>query len=758
MKRYLFLLFFGVFHSLVFAFQTPLVGYDNKFKPVLSADGQVLIFNRIGYYLNQGSENLSDIWLMEKLPGGEWGIPIQLSGPINDEGNNEIMQVDFFGNQAFIRNEKKVFKSVQKGNFWKIDEELQFPWDFEDIFIAEKDRIAFVSTSEKLFFSKKNKDGLWEPLQKLNFQVSGNRSERNPFLSADGRTLYFSSNSFGGFGGMDLFVSRRIGEGWENWTVPQNLGAAVNSVGDELDPFTQWDGDKIWFTRKLSKNQSEILSAPLAEQYKPEPLLFFSALNCPSGALISVSEGGEILNSYQNNGTLQALIKGGQPLLVRFEDQVNKFIPLVLVEGNLVQIEEADYDPTGIYDILINDISYKNREQRILALQKEVLDTERKINEISGFLNQYIVSLSPPVTPLIENTGFRTDKVLQRIEEDYYKELGIDLTNDTLLGNLKPSFPSREERVGTLKRGIFNQEQEINEDNQPSPPSFTAIRERTRRALEAELLEEVWLDIFQNSNRSAKEAVRKAYNREEFKNIIRSIGILDSLNEGWWPQFKSPEVIQFEFPEIENRLKEHIRPLVIQAMVSLIKNEVEGYTAKLYELDFLFKIRALYLPQLDALNVAQREREKRVDSKEDKIPTGLNGEIKKIKEVIISPNVFSLVAGQNFELGAIVFKSNSSSLTEWARFELDRLGELLNRYPKLKFVLRVHTHPQMSVTFADDLTESRAEKIRKYMERRGVDLDRLEVVGFGKKKPLVLSQNQASKIRNQRVELFIEKS
>ncbi len=62
MKRYLFLLFFGVFHSLVFAFQTPLVGYDNKFKPVLSADGQVLIFNRIGYYFNQGSENLSDIW------------------------------------------------------------------------------------------------------------------------------------------------------------------------------------------------------------------------------------------------------------------------------------------------------------------------------------------------------------------------------------------------------------------------------------------------------------------------------------------------------------------------------------------------------------------------------------------------------------------------------------------------------------------------------------------------------------------------
>jgi len=58
-------------------------------------------------------------------------------------------------------------------------------------------------------------------------------SNIDPYLSNDGKTLYFASNRKGGFGGFDLYVSKM-----ENgkWSMPENLGPQMNTVGDEISP------------------------------------------------------------------------------------------------------------------------------------------------------------------------------------------------------------------------------------------------------------------------------------------------------------------------------------------------------------------------------------------------------------------------------------------------------------------------------------------------------------------------------------------
>lgn len=60
-----------------------------------------------------------------------------------------------------------------------------------------------------------------------------------PALSADGKTLYFSSNVNSSYGGFDIFVSF-----FQNgkWSEPQNLGPEVNTAGDEIAPFIADDG------------------------------------------------------------------------------------------------------------------------------------------------------------------------------------------------------------------------------------------------------------------------------------------------------------------------------------------------------------------------------------------------------------------------------------------------------------------------------------------------------------------------------------
>ncbi|HHB78981.1 MAG TPA: hypothetical protein ENK85_07085 [Saprospiraceae bacterium] len=64
-----------------------------------------------------------------------------------------------------------------------------------------------------------------------------------PSFAPDGKTLYFSSNRPGGKGGYDIYVSH-----YENdqWSSPVNLGAPVNTPGDEITPFN--DGTNLFFS------------------------------------------------------------------------------------------------------------------------------------------------------------------------------------------------------------------------------------------------------------------------------------------------------------------------------------------------------------------------------------------------------------------------------------------------------------------------------------------------------------------------------
>ena len=55
-----------------------------------------------------------------------------------------------------------------------------------------------------------------------------------PYLTNNGKTMYFASNMIGGFGGFDLYITHFV-EG--AWTIPENLGSQINSPGNEITPY-----------------------------------------------------------------------------------------------------------------------------------------------------------------------------------------------------------------------------------------------------------------------------------------------------------------------------------------------------------------------------------------------------------------------------------------------------------------------------------------------------------------------------------------
>ncbi len=70
--------------------------------------------------------------------------------------------------------------------------------------------------------------------------------DSQPSLSADGRTLYFVSNRRGGYGKRDIYVSTLNNQG--NWTKPQNIGRDINTSYDDISPFIHPNGQRLYFS------------------------------------------------------------------------------------------------------------------------------------------------------------------------------------------------------------------------------------------------------------------------------------------------------------------------------------------------------------------------------------------------------------------------------------------------------------------------------------------------------------------------------
>jgi peptidoglycan-associated lipoprotein len=88
------------------------------------------------------------------------------------------------------------------------------------------------------------RNGEWTPPQLININQPDSW-ESTPAFSPDGRTLYFSSNRKGGFGGLDLYTAQMDSRG--RFGKIKNLGADINTEGDELFPYVA-ENSKLYFS------------------------------------------------------------------------------------------------------------------------------------------------------------------------------------------------------------------------------------------------------------------------------------------------------------------------------------------------------------------------------------------------------------------------------------------------------------------------------------------------------------------------------
>jgi outer membrane protein OmpA-like peptidoglycan-associated protein len=95
-----------------------------------------------------------------------------------------------------------------------------------------------------IYVSKKDSDD-WGLPNNLGAPLNSGAWESQPSISSDGKTLYFVSNRKGGYGGYDIWKSTLTEKGWSE---PENLGPNINTPFDEQSPFIHPDDNTLYFS------------------------------------------------------------------------------------------------------------------------------------------------------------------------------------------------------------------------------------------------------------------------------------------------------------------------------------------------------------------------------------------------------------------------------------------------------------------------------------------------------------------------------
>ena len=155
-------------------------------------------------------DNFSDLFFAEK-DGDKFKVPKALKGEVNGTFHDGVA----------------TFNAPTKEMFFTR---------------TSKKKSAIGEIKKLKIYSAKGEGEDWSETEELSF-CDKEYSTCHPTLSTDGQRLYFSSDRPGGFGGMDIYFSKKQGNKWSD---PVNLGPTVNTSGNEIFPFIS-QKDKLFF-------------------------------------------------------------------------------------------------------------------------------------------------------------------------------------------------------------------------------------------------------------------------------------------------------------------------------------------------------------------------------------------------------------------------------------------------------------------------------------------------------------------------------
>ncbi len=376
-------------------------------RPLIAPDGKTLYFSRANHPDNiGGGKDENDIWYsILNDQTGEWEKAANLGEPLNNKGANFISSITpdgnamtvLLGNEYTSNNKMKpgVSVSTKSSEGWSKPQSLEIiNANIEstdgNYFLANNRKVLIMSIDRYDAFGEKDiyvsflqRDNKWtEPLN-LGNDINSAGMENSPYLAADNETLYFSSNGFSGYGGSDIYISRRLDDTWTNWTEPENLGPDINSIGDDVFFNIPPSGQFAYYSKAPEKGTSDIYKIAMPIFYQPAPVVSIS------GKVLDANTNKPILAKISYN-----LLPENSSVGFTVSDSLTGEYEILLPVGSSYDYRAEALDYASIFDHidLLNETDFKEIERNIILSKGEKREliaeaNKEDLQKVEEFIN-----------------------------------------------------------------------------------------------------------------------------------------------------------------------------------------------------------------------------------------------------------------------------------------------------------------------------------------------------------------------------------
>jgi outer membrane protein OmpA-like peptidoglycan-associated protein len=233
------------------------------YNPAISVDESTIIYtsrraNSTGGLISEmDGHYFEDIYMSTKLATNTWSEGVQLDKTINSTSHDACVGISAEGQTMIIYKDDgggDLYYSPLNGKDWGKPQSFGKSintdyWEACGNFSPDGNYFFFVSNKKggfggtDIYWSKKNSDGTWGASVNMGKDINTPEDEFSPYLHADGKTFYFSSQAHSSMGGFDIFKSEIeiASSAISIKSIPTNLGYPINTVGDEI--YFTWSAD-----------------------------------------------------------------------------------------------------------------------------------------------------------------------------------------------------------------------------------------------------------------------------------------------------------------------------------------------------------------------------------------------------------------------------------------------------------------------------------------------------------------------------------
>ena len=245
----------------------PLNAFKFQYFPALTADNRFLLFTG-----RPAASSGEDLYVSRQNKDGSLGEPVPISPAINSSYNEGAGSIAGDGKTLVFASCDRpravgncdLYISRRTGNNWSPPQNLgtnvnSVEWDSQPSLSADGRTLYFTSTRrggqglEDLYVTRLQPDGTWSLAQNLGTPVNTPGKDMAPFIHASGTTLYYVTDGLVGMGGLDVFRCEQTGAG--GWGEPRNLGYPLNTFENEASLFITSDNQKGFCSRSRASEE-----------------------------------------------------------------------------------------------------------------------------------------------------------------------------------------------------------------------------------------------------------------------------------------------------------------------------------------------------------------------------------------------------------------------------------------------------------------------------------------------------------------------